>query len=180
MFGINEDIPFVAINIAVMAVSDTRTEADDRSGDTLAERIATAGHVVADRAIVKDDQDTIIAKLHQWIAHPEIDAVISTGGTGVTGRDVTPEAFHAVYEKEVAGFGELFRMLSYEKIGTSTIQSRATSGVAGGTYLFALPGSTGAVKDAWDDILLYQLDIRHKPCNFVELIPRLQEHLAAE
>jgi len=180
MFGINEDIPFVAINIAVMTVSDTRTEADDRSGDTLAERIATAGHVVADRAIVKDDQDTIIAKLREWIAHPEIDVVISTGGTGVTGRDVTPEAFHAVYEKEVAGFGELFRMLSYDKIGTSTIQSRATGGVAGGTYLFALPGSTGAVKDAWDDILLYQLDIRHKPCNFVELIPRLQEHLAAE
>jgi molybdopterin adenylyltransferase len=180
MFGINEDIPFVAINIAVMTVSDTRTEADDRSGDTLAERITSAGHVVADRAIVKDDRDTIIAKLREWIAHPEIDAVISTGGTGVTGRDVTPEAFHAVYEKEVAGFGELFRMLSYEKIGTSTIQSRATGGVAGGTYLFALPGSTGAVKDAWDDILLYQLDIRHKPCNFVELIPRLQEHLAAE
>ena len=180
MFGINEDIPFVAINIAVMTVSDTRTEADDRSGDTLAERIATAGHVVADRAIVKDDQDTIVAKLREWIAHPEIDAVISTGGTGVTGRDVTPEAFHAVYEKEVAGFGELFRMLSYEKIGTSTIQSRATGGVAGSTYLFALPGSTGAVKDAWHDILLYQLDIRHKPCNFVELIPRLQEHLAAE
>jgi molybdenum cofactor biosynthesis protein B len=135
---------------------------------------------VAERAIVKDDQATIIAKLREWIAQPEIDAVISTGGTGVTGRDVTPEAFHAVYEKEVAGFGELFRMLSYQKIGTSTIQSRATAGVAGGTYLFALPGSTGAVKDAWDDILLYQLDIRHKPCNFVELIPRLQEHLAAE
>jgi len=180
MFGINEDIPFVAINIAVMTVSDTRTEADDRSGDTLAGRIADAGHNVADRAIVKDDQATIIAKLREWIAQPEIDAVISTGGTGVTGRDVTPEAFHAVYEKEVAGFGELFRMLSYQKIGTSTIQSRATAGVAGGTYLFALPGSTGAVKDAWDDILLYQLDIRHKPCNFVELIPRLQEHLAAE
>lgn len=180
MFGINEDIPFVAINIAVMTVSDTRTEADDRSGDTLAGRIADAGHTVADRAIVKDEQATIIAKLREWIAQPEIDAVISTGGTGVTGRDVTPEAFHAVYEKEVAGFGELFRMLSYQKIGTSTIQSRATAGVAGGTYLFALPGSTGAVKDAWDDILLYQLDIRHKPCNFVELIPRLQEHLAAE
>jgi len=180
MFGINEDIPFVAINIAVMTVSDTRTEADDRSGDTLAGRIADAGHNVADRAIVKDDQATIIAKLREWIAQPEIDAVISTGGTGVTGRDVTPEAFHAVYEKEVAGFGELFRMLSYQKIGTSTIQSRATAGVAGGTYLFALPGSTGAVKDAWDDILLYQLDIRHKPCNFVELIPRLQEHLAAK
>ena len=180
MFGINEDIPFVAINIAVMTVSDTRTEADDRSGDTLAGRIVDAGHNVTERAIVKDDQATIVAKLREWIAQPEIDAVISTGGTGVTGRDVTPEAFHAVYEKEVAGFGELFRMLSYHKIGTSTIQSRATAGVAGGTYLFALPGSTGAVKDAWDDILLYQLDIRHKPCNFVELIPRLQEHLTAE
>ena len=179
MFGINEDIPFVAINIAVMTVSDTRTEADDRSGDTLAGRIVDAGHNVTERAIVKDDQATIVAKLREWIAQPEIDAVISTGGTGVTGRDVTPEAFHAVYEKEVAGFGELFRMLSYHKIGTSTIQSRATAGVAGGTYLFALPGSTGAVKDAWDDILLYQLDIRHKPCNFVELFPRLQEHLAA-
>lgn len=180
MFGINEDIPFVAINIAVMTVSDTRTEADDRSGDTLAGRIVDAGHNVIERAIVKDDQATIVAKLREWIAQPEIDAVISTGGTGVTGRDVTPEAFHAVYEKEVAGFGELFRMLSYHKIGTSTIQSRATAGVAGGTYLFALPGSTGAVKDAWDDILLYQLDIRHKPCNFVELFPRLQEHFAAE
>jgi molybdenum cofactor biosynthesis protein B len=180
MFGIKEDIPFVAINIAVMTVSDTRTEADDRSGDTLAGRIVDAGHNMTERAIVKDDQATIVAKLREWIAQPEIDAVISTGGTGVTGRDVTPEAFHAVYEKEVAGFGELFRMLSYQKIGTSTIQSRATAGVAGGTYLFALPGSTGAVKDAWDDILLYQLDIRHKPCNFVELIPRLQEHLAAE
>ena len=179
MFGINEDIPFVAINIAVMTVSDTRTEADDRSGDTLAGRIMDAGHNMTERAIVKDDQATIVAKLREWIAQPEIDAVISTGGTGVTGRDVTPEAFHAVYEKEVAGFGELFRMLSYHKIGTSTIQSRATAGVAGGTYLFALPGSTGAVKDAWDDILLYQLDIRHKPCNFVELFPRLQEHLAA-
>ena len=180
MFGINEDIPFVAINIAVMTVSDTRTEADDRSGDTLAGRIVDAGHNMTERAIVKDDQATIVAKLREWIAQPELDAVISTGGTGVTGRDVTPEAFHAVYEKEVAGFGELFRMLSYQKIGTSTIQSRATAGVAGGTYLFALPGSTGAVKDAWDDILLYQLDIRHKPCNFVELIPRLQEHLTAE
>tara|TARA_E500000331_G_scaffold119443_1_gene116618 strand:- start:89 stop:637 length:549 start_codon:yes stop_codon:yes gene_type:complete len=180
MFGINKDLPFVAINIAVMTVSDTRTEADDKSGDTLSERIADAGHMVSARAIVKDDQETIIAKLREWIAHPEIDAVISTGGTGVTGRDVTPEAFHAVYEKEVAGFGELFRMLSYQKIGTSTIQSRATAGVAGGTYLFALPGSTGAVKDAWDDILLFQLDIRHKPCNFVELIPRLQEHQAAK
>ena len=175
MFGINEDIEFVAINIAVMTVSDTRTEADDKSGDTLAERLQCAGHNLAARAIVKDDQDAIVAQLRAWIDNPEIDAVLATGGTGVTGRDVTPEAFHAVYEKEVAGFGELFRMLSYEKIGTSTIQSRATAGVANGTYLFALPGSTGACKDAWDDILVYQLDIRHKPCNFVELIPRLQE-----
>lgn len=180
MFGIREEIPFVAINIAVMTVSDTRTFEDDRSGDTLAERLQTAGHTLADRAIVKDDTVSIVAQLRDWIANPDIDAVISTGGTGVTGRDVTPEAFHEVYEKEVTGFGELFRMLSYQKIGTSTIQSRATAGVAGGTYLFALPGSTGAVKDAWDDILLYQLDIRHKPCNFVELMPRLQEHLAAE
>ena len=175
MFGINEDIEFVAINIAVMTVSDTRTEADDKSGDTLVERLQGAGHNLAARAIVKDDQDAIVAQLRAWIDDPEIDTVLATGGTGVTGRDVTAEAFHAVYEKEVAGFGELFRMLSYEKIGTSTIQSRATAGVTKGTYLFALPGSTGACKDAWDDILVYQLDIRHKPCNFVELIPRLQE-----
>lgn len=180
MFGIDEKVPFLAINIAVMTVSDTRTFENDRSGDTLAERIETAGHKLADRAIVKDEKDAIVAKLREWIANPEIDAVLSTGGTGVTGRDVTPEAFHEVYEKEVTGFGELFRMLSYQKIGTSTVQSRATAGVAGGTYLFALPGSTGACKDAWDDILVYQLDIRHKPCNFVELMPRLQEHLAAE
>lgn len=180
MFGIKDEIPFVAINIAVMTVSDTRGFDDDRSGDTLAERVQAAGHVLADRVIVKDDVTSIVAQLQNWVSNPEIDAVISTGGTGVTGRDVTPEAFHQVYEKEVTGFGELFRMLSYQKIGTSTIQSRATAGVAGGTYLFALPGSTGAVKDAWDDILLYQLDIRHKPCNFVELMPRLQEHLAAE
>ena len=175
MFGINEDIEFVAINIAVMTVSYNRNEADAKSGETLAERLQGAGHNLAARAIVKDDQDAIVAQLRAWIDNPEIDAVLATGGTGVTGRDVTPEAFHAVYEKEVAGFGELFRMLSYEKIGTSTIQSRATAGVANGTYLFALPGSTGACKDAWDDILVYQLDIRHKPCNFVELIPRLQE-----
>lgn len=180
MFGIDESVPFVAINIAVMTVSDTRTEADDRSGDTLAGRIEAAGHSVAARKIVRDDRATISAQLRAWITDPAIDAVISTGGTGVTGRDVTPEAFHDVYEKEVSGFGELFRMLSYEKIGTSTIQSRATAGVAGGTYLFALPGSTGACKDAWDDILVYQLDIRHKPCNFVELMPRLREHEAAE
>ena len=180
MFGIDEKVPFVAINIAVMTVSDTRTFETDKSGDTLVARIEKAGHKVGDRAIVKDERPAIVAKLREWIANPDIDAVISTGGTGVTGRDVTPEAFHEVYEKEVTGFGELFRMLSYQKIGTSTVQSRATAGVAGGTYLFALPGSTGACKDAWDDILVYQLDIRHKPCNFVELMPRLQEHLAAE
>ena len=175
MFGISEDIEFVAINIAVMTISDTRTEADDKSGNTLCERLQGAGHNLVARAIVKDDRDAIVAQLREWIDDPQIDAVLATGGTGVTGRDVTPEAFREVYEKEVAGFGELFRMLSYEKIGTSTIQSRATAGVAKGTYMFALPGSTSACKDAWDDILVYQLDIRHKPCNFVELIPRLKE-----
>jgi molybdenum cofactor biosynthesis protein B len=175
MFGINKDIEFAAINIAVMTVSDTRTKDDDKSGDTLADRLKSAGHNLAARAIVTDDRESIITQLSAWIDDPEVDAVLATGGTGVTGRDVTPEAFQELYEKEVAGFGELFRMLSYEKIGTSTIQSRATAGVAKGTYLFALPGSTGACKDAWDDILVYQLDIRHKPCNFVELIPRLKE-----
>ena len=176
MFGINKDIDFVAINIAVMTVSDTRTELNDKSGDTLSDRLQSAGHALAARAIVRDNKDSIVAQLRAWVNDPGVDAVLATGGTGVTGRDVTPEAFHAVYDKEISGFGELFRMLSYEKIGTSTIQSRATAGVAKGTYLFALPGSTGACKDAWDDILVYQLDIRHKPCNFVELIPRLREH----
>lgn len=179
MHGIDEKVPFIPINIAVLTVSDTRTESDDRSGATLVERIESAGHVVAEKTIVRDDVDAIAAKLREWIADDGVDAVISTGGTGVTGRDVTPEAFHSVYEKEIAGFGELFRMLSYETIGSSTIQSRATAGVASGTYLFALPGSTGACKDAWDGILKYQLDIRHKPCNFVELMPRLREHETA-
>ncbi len=179
MFGIDEKVEFVPINIAVMTVSDTRTEETDKSGATLAERVIAAGHRVAAKSIVPDEVDAIVARLRQWIADPGIDAVISTGGTGVTGRDVTPEAFHAVYDKEIAGFGELFRMLSYQKIGTSTVQSRATAGVAGGTYLFAVPGSTGACRDAWDDILVHQLDIRHKPCNFVELMPRLREHEAA-
>lgn len=175
MFGINEKIDFVAINIAVMTVSDTRTELEDKSGDTLVDRLQGAGHNLAARAIMKDEIDAIVSQLQLWIDDPKIDAVLATGGTGVTGRDVTPEAFQKVFDKEIPGFGELFRMLSYEKIGTSTIQSRATAGVAKGTYLFALPGSTGACKDAWDDILVYQLDIRHKPCNFIELIPRLQE-----
>ena len=176
MHGIDEKVPFVPISIAVMTVSDTRTEADNRSGATLVARIEGAGHAVAAKTIVRDEIDEITAQLRDWIADPGIDAVISTGGTGVTGRDITPEAFHAVYEKEIAGFGELFRMLSHDLIGSSTIQSRATAGVAGGTYLFALPGSPGACKDAWDGILQYQLDIRHKPCNFVELMPRLREH----
>ncbi|PYD75962.1 molybdenum cofactor biosynthesis protein B [Novacetimonas pomaceti] len=169
--------PFLPVRIAVLTVSDTRTLADDRSGDILAERIATAGHHLAARAIERDDVDAIAVLLSQWIADPQIDVVISTGGTGVTGRDVTPEAFERVIDKRIEGFGELFRMLSYQKIGTSTIQSRALAGVAGGTYLFALPGSTGAVRDGWDDILVWQLDSRHVPCNFVELMPRLREHL---
>jgi molybdenum cofactor biosynthesis protein B len=179
MHGIDDKVSFIPVNIAVLTVSDSRTEADDRSGATLVERIAGAGHVVAAKAIVRDEVDAITAQLRAWVADDGIDVVISTGGTGVTGRDVTPEAFHAVYEKEIAGFGELFRMQSLANIGSSTIQSRATAGVAGGTYLFALPGSTGACKDAWDGILKYQLDIRHKPCNFVELMPRLLEHEVA-
>jgi molybdenum cofactor biosynthesis protein B len=177
MSKIDQSRPFLPVNIAILTVSDTRVAADDKSGDALAERARAAGHVVAERRIVKDDQAAIIAQLRAWIADARIDVVIATGGTGVTGRDVTPEAFHAVYEKEIVGFGELFRWLSYAKIKTSTIQSRATAGVAGGTYLFALPGSPGAVKDAWDDIIVSQLDNRHRPCNLVELMPRLQEHL---
>jgi molybdenum cofactor biosynthesis protein B len=177
MSKLDESRPFLPVNIAVLTVSDTRSLAEDRSGDALAERIRAAGHVVAERKIIKDEAALITAQLRAWIADPKIDVVISTGGTGVTGRDVTPEAFHAVYEKEIVGFGELFRWLSFQKIKTSTIQSRATAGVAGGTYLFALPGSPGAVKDAWDDIIVHQLDNRQRPCNLVELMPRLQEHL---
>lgn len=176
---IDESRTFLPVNIAVLTVSDTRDLASDRSGDTLAARIAEAGHRLADRRIVRDEADAIEAILRGWIADPSVDCAITTGGTGITGRDVTPEAFARVLEKEITGFGELFRMLSYRKIGTSTIQSRAIGGVAGGTYLFALPGSTGACKDAWDDILLWQLDSRHRPCNLVELMPRLQEHLRA-
>ncbi len=168
--------PFLPVNIAVMTISDSRTAADDTSGDVLAERIEKAGHRLAARLIVKDEIEAIVARLRAWADDPEIDVVISTGGTGVTGRDVTPEAFRQVFEKEIEGFGETFRMLSYQKIGTSTIQSRATAGVANGTYLFALPGSPGACKDGWDGILVHQLDYRHGPCNFVELMPRLNEH----
>lgn len=166
---------FLPVNIAVLTVSDTRDMTSDRSGETLQARIEAAGHHCIARDILRDEADLIAAKLRAWIADPLVDCVITTGGTGITGRDVTPEAFSRVMEKEIPGFGELFRMLSYQKIGTSTMQSRAIGGVAGGTYLFALPGSTGACKDAWDDILLWQLDSRHRPCNLVELMPRLME-----
>ena len=177
MAGIDELRLFLPVNIAVLTVSDTRALAEDKSGQTLVERIETAGHRLAARAIVKDEVADIVAQLREWIADPKIDVVISTGGTGVTGRDVTPEAFCAVYEKEIPGFGELFRMISYDKVKTSTMQSRATGGVAGGTYLFALPGSPSAVRDGWDEILRWQLDSRYRPCNLVELMPRLMEHL---
>lgn len=173
--AIDESRAFVPVNIAVLTVSDTRGPEDDRSGDTLVQRLTDAGHKLAARKIIRDEKGEIISQLKTWIEDDGVDVVISTGGTGVTGRDITPEAFEAVYDKEIKGFGELFRMLSYKIIGTSTIQSRATGGVAGGTYLFALPGSTGAVKDGWDGILKEQLDIRHRPCNFVELMPRLLE-----
>ena len=169
--------PFLPVNIAVLTVSDSRTIDTDRSGNVLCERIEAAGHRVAERKLVSDDADAIITALRAWVADPGIDVIISTGGTGVTGRDVTPEAVRAVAEKEIPGFGELFRWLSYAKIGTSTVQSRALAAVANGTYLFALPGSPGACKDAWDDILVHQLDSRYRPCNFVELMPRLKEYL---
>ena len=175
MPGIDESVAFVPVRIAVMTVSDTRTPADDKSGDTLAARITDAGHVLAARVIVTDDQARIASQLRQWIDDPAIDAVISTGGTGLTGRDVTVEAFKSVFEKEIDGFAAVFHQISFAKIGTSTVQSRACAGVAKGTYLFALPGSPGAVKDGWDGILKFQLDIRHKPCNFVEIMPRLME-----
>jgi molybdenum cofactor biosynthesis protein B len=173
---IDETIAFVPVRIAVMTVSDTRNESNDKSGDTLVARIVDSGHVLAARTIVPDDQSRITAQLKQWIADRDIDVVISTGGTGLTGRDVTVEAFRTVFEKEIDGFSVLFHQISFGKVGTSTIQSRACAGVAGGTYLFALPGSPGAVKDGWDGILKYQLDIRHRPCNFVEIMPRLEEH----
>jgi len=172
---IDENRDFVSVRIAVLTVSDTRGPADDKSGDTLVERLTGAGHILADRAIERDELDTIIERLAAWIQDSEIDVILTTGGTGVTGRDVTPEAVEAVAEKMIPGFGELFRWLSYQTIGTSTIQSRACACVAGGTYIFALPGSTGAVKDGWDMILRDQLDSRFQPCNFVELMPRLTE-----
>ena len=166
---------FKPINIALLTVSDTRTAADDTSGDILAERIKAAGHRLAARAIERDDADALVQRLNNWIDDTGIDAIVSTGGTGLTGRDVTPEALDRVKERDIPGFGELFRMVSYSTIGTSTIQSRACAVLARGTYVFALPGSNGAVKDGWDGILAEQLDSRNRPCNFVELMPRLRE-----
>ena len=177
MPGIDESIAFLPVRIAVMTVSDTRDAANDKSGDTLAARIADAGHVLAARTIVTDDQAKITAQLRAWIEDPMIDAVISTGGTGLTGRDVTVEAMRALFEKEIEGFGVAFHMISFQKIGVSTVQSRATAGVAKGKYIFCLPGSPGACRDGWDGILKSQLDYRHMPCNFVEIMPRLEEDL---
>lgn len=175
MAGINEKIQFVPINIGVLTITDSRTMETDTSGKILADRLEAAGHALAERKIVKDEVPDIVAQLNAWIDDPDVDVVITNGGTGLTGRDVTPEAFAQVCEKDIPGFGELFRWVSLKSIGTSAVQSRATAGVTRGTYLFALPGSNGAVKDGWDEILKYQLDIRHQPCNFVELIPRLRE-----
>ena len=177
MTRIDDTRPFLPVRIALLTVSDTRTAADDRSGDTLAERIITAGHLLSARAILPDDRARIAAQLRAWIADPGIDVVLSTGGTGLTGRDVTVEAHRDVYEKEIEAFATVFTLISLQKIGTSAVQSRATGGVAGGTYLFALPGSPSACRDAWDEILRLQLDYRHRPCNFVEIMPRLDEHL---
>ena len=173
--AIDESLTFKPINIALLTISDTRSEKDDTSGDILADRIEKAGHNLVDREILRDEKSVLIARLHGLIDDQNVDCVITTGGTGLTGRDITPEALERVKSKDIPGFGELFRMLSYENIGTSTIQSRACAVLSRGTYIFALPGSNGAVKDGWDGILATQLDSRHKPCNFVELMPRLRE-----
>ena len=177
MSRLAEDRSFVPMRIAVLAVSDTRSLAEDKSGDVLVARLTGAGHVLAARHILRDDREAIADQLRAWIADPSIDVVLSTGGTGLTGRDVSVEAHRDVYEKEIDAFATVFTMVSFQKIGTSAVQSRATGGVAGGTYLFALPGSSGACKDAWDEILRWQFDYRHMPCNFVEILPRLDEHL---
>jgi molybdenum cofactor biosynthesis protein B len=176
MAGIDEARTFVPVRIALLTMSDTRSLAEDKSGDVLQTRVQEAGHQVVDRAILKDDVEAIRAKVQGWIDDPNIDCVITTGGTGFTGRDVTPEAVKPLFEKEIEGFAILFHMLSFAKIATSTIQSRACAGVSHGTYIFCLPGSPGACKDAWDGILVHQLDLRHRPCNFVEIMPRLEEH----
>ncbi len=180
MPGIDDSKPFIPLKIAVLTISDTRAAADDKSGATLAERIGKADHSVAARAIVTDDVEKIRAQAKAWIADPAIDVIITTGGTGFTGRDVTPEAIEPLFEKRMEGFATLFLMVSHAKIGTSAIQTRATAGVAGATYIFCLPGSPGACKDAWDEILVHQLDYRYRPCNFVEIMPRLDEHLRRE
>jgi molybdenum cofactor biosynthesis protein B len=177
MSRIDETRAFVPVGIAVLTVSDTRTLADDKSGQTLADRIADAGHVLVDRAIVADDKALIAGKVLAWSKDERVDVVITTGGTGFTGRDVTPEALEPIFEKRMDGFSEVFHRISYDKIGTSTIQSRATGGVVNATFVFVLPGSPGACKDAWDSIIRAQLDYRHMPCNFVEIMPRLDEHL---
>lgn len=175
MAGIDPSLTFTPVRIAVLTVSDSRTLANDTSGDLLVARVTQAGHVLADRQLLRDDLTAIVAQLRAWIADPQVDVVITTGGTGLTGRDVMPEAFDAVKDKDIPGFGELFRWLSFASIGTSTLQSRATAALAGGTLLFALPGSNGGVRDGWDQILSLQLDSRHRPCNFVQLLPRLTE-----
>jgi molybdenum cofactor biosynthesis protein B len=177
MSRIDPDKPFLPVRFAVLTVSDTRAAQDDRSGDTLVARIAEAGHILAARDIVRDERDQIAAQLRAWCADDGIDAILTTGGTGLTGRDVTVEAHRDVYEKEIDAFGTVFTIVSMQKIGTSAIQSRACAGVAQGTYMFALPGSPGACRDAWDEILVRQFDFRHRPCNFVEIFPRLDEHL---
>ncbi|NOT70670.1 MAG: molybdenum cofactor biosynthesis protein B [Hyphomicrobium sp.] len=176
MPGIDQNLPFVPVRIALLTMSDTRTAAEDKSGNLLVELITLAGHEVAARALVKDDVAAIRATVETWIADPSIDCVITTGGTGFTGRDVTPEAVRPLFEKDIDGFSALFHMISYQKVATSTMQSRACGGVAHGTYIFCLPGSTGACRDAWDGILKHQLDARHRPCNLVEIMPRLEEH----
>jgi molybdenum cofactor biosynthesis protein B len=176
MSRIDESLEFIPVRIAVLTVSDTRGLAEDRSGETLVARLTEAGHRLADRAIVRDEVSEIAGKLLEWIDNPDVDVVISTGGTGLTGRDVTVEAHESVYEKAIPAFGTLFTLISFNKIGTSAIQSRACAGVARGTYLFAMPGSPGACRDVWDEILRPQLDYRHRPCNFVEIMPRLEEH----
>jgi molybdopterin adenylyltransferase len=178
MPGLDQTRRFVPLRIAVLAVSDTRQLSDDKSGATLAERLQALGHVLADRAIVRDEIEAIRARVKAWVADPGVDVVITTGGTGFTGRDVTPEAVEPLFEKRMDGFSTVFHLVSFGKIGTSTVQSRATAGVADGTIIFCLPGSPGACRDAWDEILQYQLDYRYRPCNFVEILPRLDEHLA--
>ena len=174
-FGINEKLPFIPVRIAVLTVSDTRTEETDTSGKTLVERLKTAGHSLGDKRIVPDNLDQIRATVSDWINDPEIDVVLTTGGTGLTGRDVTVEAIRPLFKKEIDGFSVIFHQVSYQTVGLSTLQSRACAGLANNTFIFCLPGSNGAVKDGWDKVISAQLDSRHKPCNLVELMPRLSE-----